>query len=438
MDVRYARSGDVDIAYRMLGDAPLTLVYVDGSFTNLDVMWEHPHYRRFCERLASFSRLVLFDKRGMGLSDRAEIGTLEERMEDVRAVLDDVGAAQAALLGVSEGGPMSMLFAASYPDRTTALVLCGAEVKEEITDDWPWGELTRTDFEESIAGLPERWGKGLSATTFTPDTPDEDFERRWWGKVQMQSASPRVAIAFQRMAFDIDVRHVVSAITVPTLLVHRVGDRVCHVENARFLARTIRGAQYVELPGNDHGPYASSGADIADEIQEFLTGVREPAEPDRALATVLFTDIVGSTERARELGDRGWRELLDRHHELVRTQLERFRGREVDTAGDGFFATFDGPARGIRCGRAIIDSVRSVGLEVRAGLHTGEVELAGDTVRGIAVHTGARVAAQAAPGEVLVSQTVKDLVAGSGIEFADRGEHELKGIPGEWRLYAVT
>jgi class 3 adenylate cyclase len=225
------------------------------------------------------------------------------------------------------------------------------------------------------------------------------------------------------MAFDIDVRDVVSAITVPTLVVHRVGDRVCHVENARFLARTIRGAQYVELPGNDHGPYAGSGSDIADEIQEFLTGVREPAEPDRVLATVLFTDIVGSTERARELGVRG--------------QLERFRGREVDTAGDGFFATFDGPARGIRCGRAIVDSVRSVGLEIRAGLHTGEVELAGNAVRGIAVHTGARVAAQAGPGEVLVSQTVKDLVAGSGIEFADRGSHELKGIPGEWRLYAV-
>jgi class 3 adenylate cyclase len=437
MDIRYARSGDVDIAYRVLGDGPLTLVYVDGSFTNLEVMWEHPHYRHFCERLASFSRLILFDKRGMGLSDRAEIGTLEERMEDVRAVLDDVGAEKAALLGVSEGGPMSMLFAASYPGRTAALVLCGAEVKEEITDDWPWGELTLAGFEESLAGLPKRWGKGLSAARFTPDAPDEDFERAWWAKVQLQSATPRVAIAFQRMAFGIDVRHVVSTIMVPTLVIHRVGDLVCHVENGRFLARTIRNAQYVELPGNDHGPYASSGGDIADEIQEFLTGVREPEKPDRVLATVLFTDIVGSTELARELGDRDWRELLDRHHETVRRQLERFRGREVDTAGDGFFATFDGPARGIRCGRAIVDSVRSMGLEIRTGLHTGEVELAGDGIRGIAVHTGARVAAQAAPGEVLVSSTVKDLVAGSGIEFTDRGVHELKGIPGEWRLYAA-
>jgi class 3 adenylate cyclase len=253
-----------------------------------------------------------------------------------------------------------------------------------------------------------------------------------------QSATPRDAIAFMRMAFEIDVRDVVPTISVPTLVLHRTDDRVCHVENARWLARTIRGARYIELPGIDHCLWVDGGDQVVPEIEEFLTGVREPAEPDRVLATVLFTDIVGSTGRARELGDRRWRELLERHHELVRGQLERFRGREIDTAGDGFFATFDGPARGIRCGRAIVDSVRSIGLEVRAGLHTGEVELSGSAVRGIAVHTGARVAAQAAPGEVLVSQTVKDLVAGSGIEFGDRGSHELKGIPGDWRLFAAT
>jgi class 3 adenylate cyclase len=253
----------------------------------------------------------------------------------------------------------------------------------------------------------------------------------------MQSASPAEAIAFMRMAFEIDVRHVVPSVKVPTLILHRAGDPVCHVENARWLERHIEGSRYVELPGIDHVPWID-GEDLLAEIQEFLTGVREPEEPDRVLATVLFTDIVGSTERAQELGDQRWRDLLEQHHSVVRWELERFRGREIDTAGDGFFATFDGPARGIRCGKAIIESVHKMGLDVRAGLHTGEVELSGDAVRGIAVHTGARLASHAGAGEVLVSQTVKDLVAGSGIELEDRGAKELKGIPGEWRLYAVT
>jgi pimeloyl-ACP methyl ester carboxylesterase len=438
MEIRYARSGEVEIAYRTLGTGPMTLVYVAGSFTNLEVMWEHPDYRSFCERLAAFSRLVLFDKRGMGLSDRVEVGTLEERMDDVRAVMDAIDVERAALLGVSEGGPMSLLFAATYPERTGALILCGAEVKEETTEDWPWGEMTRSDFEQAVATLPERWGKGLSASVFSPSAADPDFEMRWWAKLQVQSASPRVAMAFQRMAFDIDVRHVVPTITAPTLIIHRVDDKVCHVENARFLASRIEGSRYVELPGEDHVPSAGGGGEIVDEIQEFLTGVREPEQPDRVLATVLFTDIVGSTERARDLGDRGWRELLDRHHSAVRHELTRFRGREIDTAGDGFFAVFDGPARGIRCARSIIAALREVGIEIRAGLHTGEVELAGDAIRGIAVHTGARVASLARPGEVLVSGTVKDLIAGSGIKLLDRGVHQLKGIPGEWHVYAVT
>ena len=324
MEIRYARSGEVEIAYRTLGTGPLTLVYVGGSFSNLEVMWEHPDYRSFCERLAAFSRLVLFDKRGMGLSDRVEVGTLEERMDDVRAVTDAVGAERVALLGVSEGGPMSLLFAATYPERTSALVLCGAEVKEETTEDWPWGEMTRTDFERAVGTLPERWGKGLSASKFLPSAADPDFEKRWWAKLQVQSASPRVAVAFQRMAFDIDVRHVVPTITAPTLIIHRVGDKICHVENARFLASKIEGSRYIELPGEDHVPSAGGGSEIVDEIQEFLTGVREPEQPDRVLATVLFTDIVGSTERARDLGDRGWRELLDRHHAAVRHELTRF------------------------------------------------------------------------------------------------------------------
>jgi class 3 adenylate cyclase len=318
------------------------------------------------------------------------------------------------------------------------LILSGAEVKEETTDDWPWGESRREDFERqvTIENVLERWGKGLSIGYFVPSRGEDERLRDWFGRLQVQSASPHDALALMQMAFEIDVRHVAPSISTKTLILHRVDDQVCHVENARWLARNIEGSKYVELPGDTHPPFVE-GEDIMAEIREFLTGVREPEEPERVLATVLFTDIVGSTDRARDLGDRRWRDLIERHHELVRGDLERFRGREVDTAGDGFLATFDGPARAIRSAKAISESVRALGLEIRAGLHTGEVELAGDAVRGIAVHTGARVAAHAGAGEVLVSQTVKDLVAGSGIEFDDRGAHELKGIPGEWRLYAV-
>jgi class 3 adenylate cyclase len=401
-------------------------------------MWEHPSYRRFCEQLSSFSRLILFDKRGMGLSERTRVGTLEERMDDVRAVMDAAGAEQAALLGVSEGGPMSMLFAASYPERTEALLLVGAEVKEETTDDWHWGEATREEFESYIGLLGDRWGLGTAAPLYFPDDPDPEGTQQWFGKLQTASMTPRDATAFQRMAFEIDVRDVVPAVHVPTLIVHRVDDPICHVENARFLASRIPAARYVELPGNLHIPWAGPGDEIVDEIREFLTGVREAPEPDRVLATVLFTDIVGSTERATEVGDRRWRELLEAHHRAVRRQLERFRGREIDTAGDGFLASFDGPARAIRCAEAAVDAVRGLGLDIRAGVHTGECEVAGDKLAGIAVHIGARVAGQAGPGEVLVSSTVRDLVAGSGLEFEDRGSAELKGIAGEWRLYAVS
>jgi pimeloyl-ACP methyl ester carboxylesterase len=436
--IRYAANGDIHIAYRVHGDAPFDLVIVAGAFSNLEVLWEIAEYRDCIERLATFARVITFDKRGMGLSDRVRAGTLEERMDDMRAVLDDAGSESAALFGNSEGGPMSMLFAATHPERTRALVLCGAEIKEELTEDWPWGESTRDEFDQAmqIDRLLERWGKGLGLQYFIPSRGDDERLRELWGRLQVQSASPHEAVAFMRMAFEIDVRHVVPTITTPTLVLHRVGDRICTVENGRWLARHLPNAKYVELPGENHLAFVD-GDDILDEVREFLTGVREPAEPERVLATVLFTDIVGSTARAQELGDRRWRDLVERHHDVVRRELERFRGREVDTAGDGFFATFDGPARAIRSAKAITESVRGLGLEIRAGLHTGEVELAGDSVRGIAVHTGARVAAQAGPSEVLVSQTVKDLVAGSGIELEDRGAHELKGVPGEWRLYAV-
>jgi pimeloyl-ACP methyl ester carboxylesterase len=435
--IRYAKSDDVDIAYQVVGDGPTDLVFVAGALTNLEVLWEDPDYRRFCERLGTFTRLLLFDKRGMGLSDRVRIGTLEQRMDDVRAVMDAAGSESAALMGVSEGGPLSMLFAAAHPERTRALILCGAEVKEETTDDWPWGEATRAEFEQAmdIERVIERWGKGLSTDYLFPRRQGDEAFRNWFGRLQMQSATPNDAVAFMRMAFEIDVRHVAPSVKVPTLVLHRTEDPVCHVENARWLARAIEGSRYLELPGNDHVPWADQDEILA-ETQEFLTGVREPAEPDRVLATVLFTDIVGSTEHAQALGDRSWRDLLERHHAVVRNELTRFRGREIDTAGDGFFAAFDGPARAIRCALAIRGAASELGLELRAGLHTGECELLGDKIAGIAVHTGARVAARAGPNEVLVSGTVRDLVSGSGIAFEDRGEHELKGI-GPRRVFAV-
>ncbi|HXY80016.1 MAG TPA: adenylate/guanylate cyclase domain-containing protein [Gaiellaceae bacterium] len=436
--IAYARSGDVHVAYQVVGDGPVDVVFVEGSVTNRHVMWEEPGARRFYERLGSFARLIVFDKRGMGLSDRVQIGTLEERMDDVRAVMDAVGSERAALIGESEGGPMSMLFAATYPERTVALILAGAEVKEETTDDWPWGESSREEFEESMGTLAERWSRPpRSISVLMPSRGDDPQLVGWFTRLKVQSASPAAAEAFIRMAFEIDVRHVVSAIRVPTLILHAAGDGVCHVENARFLARTIPGARYVELPGADHVMWGELSDVALAEIRELLTGVREAPDRDRVLATVVFTDIVGSTERARELGDRRWRELLEAHHAVVRRELARFGGREIDTAGDGFLAAFDGPARAIRCARAVVAGMPALGLDVRAGVHTGECEVIGEKLAGQAVHVGARVAAEAGPGEVLVSSTVRDLVAGSGIELADRGLFALKGIEGERRLFAA-
>jgi class 3 adenylate cyclase len=437
-EIRFARSGDIDVAYRVVGDGPVDLVCVEGAYTHLEIGWELPQYRRYCERLAEFTRLILFDKRGMGMSDRVPgATTLEERMDDIRAVMDAVGSERAALLGESEGGPLSMLFAAAHPERTVGLVLQGAEVRERRDDDWPWGEGDEEEFEAYFASIAENWGKGLGFGHLVPSVGDVEWGRALLGRLQVHAATPASWEAFARMAFGIDVRHVAAAINVPTLILHAVEDRICHVENARFLARTIPGARYVELPGGDHVPWFDPDTALG-EIREFLTGRREASTPDRALATVLFTDLVGSTGRAAELGDRRWRDLLEQHHASVRRELERFDGKEVDTAGDGFFATFDGPARAIRCARAIVDAVRPLGLEVRAGLHTGEVELADGKIAGIAVNIGARVAARADAGEVLVSSTVKDLVAGSGLEFEDRGAATLKGVPGEWRLFAVA
>ena len=437
--ISYARSGDVHVAYQVVGEGPVDIVFVEGSITNRHLQWEAPLYRRFVERVGSFARVILFDKRGMGLSDRVQAGTLEERMDDVRAVMDAVGSERAALIGESEGGPLSMLFAAAHPERTLALILAGAEVKEEITEDWPWGESTREAFEESMTTLAERWSRAPSSLRILLSSSGDDPQLlEWYARLKVQSASPAAAEVFLRMAHDIDVRDVAPAIRVPTLILHSTGDQVCHVENGRFLARTIPGARFVELPGSDHVMYGEL-ADLAlAEIREFLTGVREGPEPERVLATVLFTDLVGSTERARELGDRRWRDLLERHHKAVRSQLTRFSGREIDTAGDGFLAAFDGPARAIRCAQAIVSAVDAIGLAVRAGVHTGECEVLGEKLAGLAVHVGARVAAQAGPGQVLVSSTVRDLIAGSGIELEDRGLYALKGIDEERRLYAAV
>ena len=437
-EIRFARSGDVDVAYRVVGDGPVDLVYAQGSVTHLEIYWELPQFRRYCERLAEFTRLILFDKRGMGMSDRVPgATTLEERMDDIRAIMDAVGSERAAVMGESEGGPLAMLFAAAHPERTVGLVLQGAEVRERRDDDWPWGEATEEDFEAGMASISERWGKGLGMDFIAPSVAGQEWARAWRGRVQLHANTPASAEAFMRMAFEIDVRHVAPAISAPTLIIHAAGDRICSVENARFLARTIPRARYVELPGDDHVPWFNPDETIG-EIREFLTGRREAASSDRVLATVLFTDLVGSTEQAASLGDRRWRDLIEQHHGAVRRELARFEGREIDTAGDGFFATFDGPARAIRCAQSIVDAIRPLGLEVRAGLHTGEVELTDGTVAGIAVNIGARVAGQAEAGEVFVSGTVRDLVAGSGLEFEDEGIRVLKGVPGEWRLFSVA
>jgi class 3 adenylate cyclase len=437
-DVRFARSGDVNIAYRVVGDGPMDLVYAQGAYTHLDVYWELPAFRHYCERLAEFTRLVLFDKRGYGMSDRVPgATTLEERMDDIRAIMDAVGSERAAIIGESEGGPLALLFAAAHPERTAALILQGAEVRERTDDEWPWGEATEEEHEASMASLAERWGQGTGIWAVAPSVSGAEWARSWRARVQLNAATPRAAEAFMRMAFDIDVRDVVPTVNVPTLVVHATGDRVCHVENGRFLARNIPGARLVELPTEDHVPWFDPEPTIA-EIREFLTGKREAASPNRVLVTVLFTDMVTSTELAASLGDRRWRDLLEVHHATVRRELTRFDGHEVDTAGDGFFATFDGPARAIRCAQAIVAAAGSLGIDLRAGLHTGEVEILGDKVAGIAVNIGARVAGQASAGEILVSSTVRDLVAGSGIAFVERGSATLKGIEGTWQVFAVA
>jgi pimeloyl-ACP methyl ester carboxylesterase/class 3 adenylate cyclase len=434
-ETRYAKSGDIHIAYQIVGCGPLNLVLVPGFISHIEWLWEAPACARYFSRLASFTRLILFDKRGTGLSDRvAQVPTLEQRMDDVRAVLDAAGAEQAVIMGVSEGGPMSVLFSATYPERTSALVLYGTFA---TFSSWV---PTPEQLEHILEFIDNAWGSGASLPRFAPSMAHDERFREWWARHERLGASPGAAIALMRMNSGIDVRPVLPAVHVPTLVLHRRDDVTVDVNASRYIARQIPGAKYVELDGRDHIPWVGNADAVIEEIEEFLTGVRHAPEPNRVLATVLFIDIVGSTEKATALGDRRWRDELESYYGAVRRELAKFKGREVGTSGDGVLATFDGPARAIRCAGAIRDAVRRLGLEIRAGLHTGECEVMADgaDVGGIAVHIGARVSAAASPGEVLVSSTVKDLVAGSGLRFQDRGTRSLRGAPGKWRLFAAV
>jgi pimeloyl-ACP methyl ester carboxylesterase len=439
-ETRYAKTADgVHIAYQVVGDGPVDLVFVMGWVTNIEVMWDEPEFARLLDRLASFSRLILFDKRGVGLSDRVpedRLPDLETRMDDVRAVMDAVGSERAVVFGVSEGGPMSMLFAATYPERTIALVLYGTGADFTIREP-----AYKAEMAEYLLKMEESWGtlelaRHEIAKWAAPGYENDERLVAWLASYMRKSASPSAALALERMNGEINATHALASIHVPTLMIAKEGDLDFPIEDVRKTASQIVGAELVELPGRIHFPWVGDMDAIVDEVERFVVALGEvEAELDRALATVLFTDVVGSTEKAAELGDRRWKALVEEHHRRVRGQLARYRGVEVDTAGDGFFATFDGPARAVRCARSILDAVASLGIEVRAGVHTGEVETIDGKVGGMAVVIGARVGASAGPSEVLVSQTVKDLVAGSGLTFDDVGEHELKGVPDRWKLY---
>jgi len=437
-ETRYARSGDLSIAYQVTGKGP-DLVLVPGSLSHVELGWETPATSLLYPRLSRFSRMITFDKRGTGLSDRsAELPTLEERMDDVRAVMDSAHCERAAVVGISEGGPMALLFAATYPERVRALVLWATFARVTWAPDYPQGIDAQLG-EQFCDQIEASWGHGrVWPLISTHDAPDDEATRRHLARMERNSATPAMAAAANRFALRIDARHALSAISAPTLVVHRTGDPITSVVHARYLAEHIRGARLAEFPGEFHLSYLGKDEDILDEVEEFLTGTRQQPDIDRVLKTVMFTDIAGSTAQAARSGDRRWHELLEAHDSTVRRELDRFCGQEVKSTGDGFLACFDGPARAIHCARAISDKAQTIGLEVRAGLHSGECIPRGDDFAGVAVHIGARVAGLADPGEVLVTSTVRDLVAGSNIEFADRGRHTLRGVPGEWQLLAVA
>lgn len=441
--VHYARSGEFHIAYQVLGAGPIDLVLVPGWISHLEVSWEQPRLAHSFRRLASFSRLILVDKRGTGLSDRVSsksLPTLEDRMEDLHAVLDAVGSSRTVLYGISEGGPLCMLFAATYPERTTALVVYGSWARALKAPDYDWG-LDPIEFESFLTSLEPHWGDGAAVNVVAPSLAHDEQFCAWWGRYERMAASPGAAVGLLRMGFEGDVRHVLPTIFVPTLVLHRAHDAFVDVRHGRYIAEHIPGARYVELEGGDHFPLGGDLNAVDQQIENFLSeliGVRRGPSTDRVLATVLFTDVVGSTERAVALGDEKWKKLIAIHDDHVRMELARYRGKEIKTIGDGFLVTFDGPGRAICCADAIRNSVRSLGLEIRSGLHTGEIEMMANDIAGIAVNIAARVSALAGPGEILVSSTVKDLVVGSRIEFIDRGSHVLKGVPGEWHLFAAV
>jgi class 3 adenylate cyclase len=436
---QYARAGDISIAYQVVGDGPTDLVLVPGYVSHVEMLWDFPGAVRMIERITSFARLIVFDKRGGGMSDPVEgAPILEERIDDVRAVMEAAGSERAVLLGVSEGVPMCLLFAATHPELVSALVLYGGMARSTWAPDYPWATPADALLESSMEMAPYLL-EGAALEIMAPSIADDPQARQAFARYQRYATTPSMLQQNFLMFLDIDVRSILPSVEVPTLVLHRRGDMAVNRRAAEWMAGQIPGAKYVELPGNDHLLYVGDSDRVVDEVEEFLTGSRRAVEIDRVLATVMFTDIVDSTQRASTMGDRAWRDLLDAQNDVLRHELTRFRGHEIKTLGDGMLATFDGPARAIRCALAITEAVRPLGIEVRVGLHTGEVELVGDDdVAGIAVHIAARVGAKATAGEVLVSGTVKDLVAGSGIGFADRGEHVLKGIPDQWRLFAVA
>jgi len=434
---QYAQIGELSIAYQVLGHGALDIVHIPSWITNVEENWNEPGYTHFLNRLASFSRLILFDKRGTGLSDRvAGMPTLEQRIDDVQAVMNAVGSERAALFGSTEGSAMSALFAATHPDRTRALVMYGAYARRIRSVDYPWGP-SDDERQRFLDGLMRDWGGPAGLDMLAHDARRNPDFREWWAGYLRRSSSPGAALALTKMNSGIDIRHVLPTIRVPTLVLHRSGDPLCPVEGGRYIAAHIPGARYVEMPGRDHLPFVGDIDALLDPVEEFLTGAPPVAETDRVLTTILVIDIVDSTARVAEFGDLRWRSLLASYRVMVREQFKRFRGDERNVTGDGFVATFDGPARAIHCAWALVRLVRTLGLEIRAGLHTGECTLTGEELDGIAVHVAVRVSTFARPSEIVVSSLVRDLVAGSNIPFAERCRHALKGIPGLWQICAV-
>jgi pimeloyl-ACP methyl ester carboxylesterase len=437
-ETRYASSGGVNIAYQVLGTGPHDLVFVLGWVSNIEGAWEQAALARFLTHLSSFSRLILFDKRGTGLSDRVtEMPSLEVRMDDVRAVMDAADSDRAALFGLSEGGPMCALFSATYPDRTSALIMAGSYARRTRAPDYPWGP-TKEEYDAWIDQMRRDWGKPFGLDARAPSMAHDQRFRDWWSHYLRISASPSAVVTLTRMNGEIDVRHVLPTIRVPTLILHCAGDRAIDIGGSRYMAQQIPQAKLIELPGSDHFPWLTNADVVLGEIEEFLTGTRHAPEPDRVLATVLFTDIVDSTKRAAEMGDPSWHRLLDEHDRTAHWIVEKYRGSLVRTTGDGILATFDGPGRAIRCALDFETAATQIGLSLRAGLHTGEIERRDRDIGGVAVHAAARVMALSGPGEVLVSRVVTDLVAGAGLKFSERGSYELKGLPGRWDLFAAS